>query len=183
MNAITVGIVCSSPLSCSSRSLCSGGRGCSGGGAGTGADRLQTKKVDVTSPAPSSCRCQPRPSHGHLGEDHRIRRTGREGLICQDNIRAESTSASSCGVNKTVEDVHQGRAGIGTQTARTRWRSRLLRREVPEALSRPWQAAGLRRSLHQARGVPGPDHPGQSAPTSRLTTSTTRPSTSSNRRR
>ncbi|MER6209110.1 flotillin family protein [Streptomyces sp. NPDC001642] len=46
-----------------------------------------------------------------------IRRTGREGLICQDNIRADIHISFFVRVNKTVEDVIKVAQAIGTQTA------------------------------------------------------------------
>ncbi|MFF1473995.1 flotillin family protein [Streptomyces mirabilis] len=46
-----------------------------------------------------------------------IRRTGREGLICQDNIRADIHISFFVRVNKTVEDVIKVAQAIGTETA------------------------------------------------------------------
>ncbi|WP_369240880.1 flotillin family protein [Streptomyces sp. R21] len=46
-----------------------------------------------------------------------IRRTGREGLICRDNIRADIHISFFVRVNKTVEDVIKVAQAIGTQTA------------------------------------------------------------------
>ncbi|MFE2283506.1 flotillin family protein [Streptomyces sp. NPDC059443] len=46
-----------------------------------------------------------------------IRRTGREGLICQDNIRADIHISFFVRVNKTVEDVIKVAQSIGTATA------------------------------------------------------------------
>lgn len=46
-----------------------------------------------------------------------IRRTGREGLICQDNIRADIHISFFVRVNKTVEDVAKVAQAIGTQRA------------------------------------------------------------------
>ncbi|MFD7877603.1 flotillin family protein [Streptomyces sp. NPDC059766] len=46
-----------------------------------------------------------------------IRRTGREGLICQDNIRADIHISFFVRVNKTVEDVIKVAQAIGTHTA------------------------------------------------------------------
>ncbi|MFE3763529.1 flotillin family protein [Streptomyces sp. NPDC059104] len=46
-----------------------------------------------------------------------IRRTGREGLICQDNIRADIHINFFVRVNKTVEDVIKVAQAIGTQRA------------------------------------------------------------------
>ncbi|MEV0280389.1 SPFH domain-containing protein [Streptomyces sp. NPDC050610] len=46
-----------------------------------------------------------------------IRRTGREGLICQDNIRADIHINFFVRVNKTVEDVVKVAQAIGTQRA------------------------------------------------------------------
>jgi uncharacterized membrane protein YqiK len=46
-----------------------------------------------------------------------IRRTGREGLICQDNIRADIHISFFVSVNKTVEDVIKVAQAIGTETA------------------------------------------------------------------
>ncbi|MEV0414318.1 flotillin family protein [Streptomyces sp. NPDC050448] len=46
-----------------------------------------------------------------------IRRTGREGLICQDNIRADIHINFFVRVNKTVEDVIKVAQSIGTQRA------------------------------------------------------------------
>ncbi|MEW1718425.1 flotillin family protein [Streptomyces sp. NPDC093109] len=46
-----------------------------------------------------------------------IRRTGREGLICQDNIRADIHISFFVRVNKTVEDVIKVAQAIGTQRA------------------------------------------------------------------
>jgi uncharacterized membrane protein YqiK len=46
-----------------------------------------------------------------------IRRTGREGLICQDNIRADIHFSFFVRVNKTVEDVIKVAQAIGTETA------------------------------------------------------------------
>ncbi|MCT9089890.1 flotillin family protein [Streptomyces sp. ASQP_92] len=46
-----------------------------------------------------------------------IRRTGREGLICQDNIRADIHISFFVRVNKTVEDVIKVAQSIGTQCA------------------------------------------------------------------
>ncbi|MFG2721853.1 flotillin family protein [Streptomyces sp. NPDC048416] len=49
-----------------------------------------------------------------------IRRTGREGLICQDNIRADIHISFFVRVNKTVEDVIKVAQSIGTQRASDR---------------------------------------------------------------
>ncbi|MEV0090705.1 flotillin family protein [Streptomyces sp. NPDC050738] len=49
-----------------------------------------------------------------------IRRTGREGLICQDNIRADIHISFFVRVNKTVEDVVKVAQAIGTQRASDR---------------------------------------------------------------
>lgn len=46
-----------------------------------------------------------------------IRRTGREGLICQDNIRADIHITFFVRVNKTVEDVIKVAQAIGTERA------------------------------------------------------------------
>ncbi|WP_433400219.1 flotillin family protein [Streptomyces sp. CA-146814] len=46
-----------------------------------------------------------------------IRRAGREGLICQDNIRADIQITFFVRVNKTVEDVIKVAQSIGTQRA------------------------------------------------------------------
>ncbi|MET9912051.1 flotillin family protein [Streptomyces sp. NPDC006476] len=46
-----------------------------------------------------------------------IRRTGREGLICRDNIRADIHISFFVRVNKTVEDVIKVAQAIGTHTA------------------------------------------------------------------
>ncbi|MFG2429997.1 flotillin family protein [Streptomyces sp. NPDC048590] len=46
-----------------------------------------------------------------------IRRTGREGLICQDNIRADIHITFFVRVNKTVEDVIKVAQAIGTDRA------------------------------------------------------------------
>ncbi|MFF1912474.1 flotillin family protein [Streptomyces sp. NPDC058239] len=46
-----------------------------------------------------------------------IRRTGREGLICQDNIRADIHINFFVRVNKTVEDVIKVAQSIGTERA------------------------------------------------------------------
>ncbi|MFE3603872.1 flotillin family protein [Streptomyces sp. NPDC059096] len=46
-----------------------------------------------------------------------IRRTGREGLICQDNIRADIHISFFVRVNKTVEDVIKVAQAIGTERA------------------------------------------------------------------
>jgi len=46
-----------------------------------------------------------------------IRRTGREGLICRDNIRADIHISFFVRVNKTVEDVIKVAQAIGTATA------------------------------------------------------------------
>lgn len=46
-----------------------------------------------------------------------IRRTGREGLICQDNIRADIHINFFVRVNKTVEDVIKVAQAIGTERA------------------------------------------------------------------
>ncbi|ONH61346.1 hypothetical protein CcI49_07120 [Frankia sp. CcI49] len=46
-----------------------------------------------------------------------IRRTGREGLICQDNIRADIRITFFVRVNKTVEDVIKVAQAIGTARA------------------------------------------------------------------
>ncbi|MFE9449852.1 flotillin family protein [Streptomyces sp. NPDC006739] len=46
-----------------------------------------------------------------------IRRTGREGLICRDNIRADIHISFFVRVNKTVEDVVKVAQAIGTHTA------------------------------------------------------------------
>ncbi|MFE7750072.1 flotillin family protein [Streptomyces sp. NPDC057428] len=46
-----------------------------------------------------------------------IRRTGREGLICQDNIRADIHITFFVRVNKTVEDVIKVAQSIGTERA------------------------------------------------------------------
>ncbi|MEW5530623.1 flotillin family protein [Streptomyces virginiae] len=46
-----------------------------------------------------------------------IRRTGREGLICKDNIRADIHISFFVRVNKTVEDVIKVAQAIGTATA------------------------------------------------------------------
>jgi uncharacterized membrane protein YqiK len=46
-----------------------------------------------------------------------IRRTGREGLICQDNIRADIHINFFVRVNKTVEDVVKVAQSIGTERA------------------------------------------------------------------
>ncbi|MFC8532707.1 flotillin family protein [Streptomyces sp. NPDC057249] len=46
-----------------------------------------------------------------------IRRTGREGLICQDNIRADIHITFFVRVNKTVEDVKKVAQSIGTERA------------------------------------------------------------------
>ncbi|MER7463165.1 flotillin family protein [Streptomyces sp. NPDC097981] len=46
-----------------------------------------------------------------------IRRTGREGLICQDNIRADIHISFFVRVNKTVEDVIKVAQAIGTHRA------------------------------------------------------------------
>ncbi|MEV6795209.1 flotillin family protein [Streptomyces sp. NPDC051320] len=46
-----------------------------------------------------------------------IRRTGREGLICQDNIRADIHISFFVRVNKTVEDVVKVAQAIGTERA------------------------------------------------------------------
>ncbi|WP_037576081.1 flotillin family protein [Phaeacidiphilus oryzae] len=46
-----------------------------------------------------------------------IRRTGREGLICRDNIRADIHISFFVRVNKTVEDVVKVAQSIGTATA------------------------------------------------------------------
>ncbi|MFC5720610.1 SPFH domain-containing protein [Streptomyces gamaensis] len=49
-----------------------------------------------------------------------IRRTGREGLICKDNIRADIHINFFVRVNKTVEDVIKVAQAIGTQRASDR---------------------------------------------------------------
>ncbi|MFF1807933.1 flotillin family protein [Streptomyces sp. NPDC058251] len=46
-----------------------------------------------------------------------IRRTGREGLICRDNIRADIHISFFVRVNKTIEDVIKVAQAIGTHTA------------------------------------------------------------------
>ncbi|NEE19085.1 flotillin family protein, partial [Streptomyces sp. SID7499] len=46
-----------------------------------------------------------------------IHRAGREGLICQDNIRADIQITFFVRVNKTVEDVIKVAQSIGTQRA------------------------------------------------------------------
>ncbi len=89
-----------------------------------------------------------------------IRRTGREGLICQDNIRADIHISFFVRVNKTVEDVIKVAQAIGTQTASD---PAAIQDFFAAKFSEALKTVGKQLDfvdLHQARGVQGPDHPG-----------------------
>ena len=90
-----------------------------------------------------------------------IERTGQEGLICRDNIRADIRISFFVRVNKTVEDVIKVAQAIGTYRASDEGTLQAaVQREVLRGAQDGRQAARLRRPVHQARRVPRPDHPG-----------------------
>ena len=86
-----------------------------------------------------------------------IDRSGSDGLICRDNIRADIKVTFFVKVNKTKDDVDQGRAGhrlrASQRTSDTL--EELFSAKFSEALKTVGQAARLRRPLHQAQRVSG----------------------------
>ncbi|MFI5758264.1 flotillin family protein [Streptomyces sp. NPDC051569] len=78
----------------------------------------KTKKVDVTFTGAVVLPVFHKAEHMDISvKTIEIRRTGREGLICQDNIRADIHISFFVRVNKTVEDVIKVAQAIGTERA------------------------------------------------------------------
>ena len=95
-----------------------------------------------------------------------IARTGNEGLICHDNIRADIRITFFVRVNKTVEDVLKVAQAIGTDAGQPRGdAAEAVQREVLRGAEDRRQAAGLRRPVHAPRSSSRTRSSRSSAPT------------------
>lgn len=132
------------------------------GGAGPGADHLQGQEGRCHLHRRRGAARDPQGRvHGHLGEDHRDQadRPGRA------DLPGQHPGGHPHLVLRAGQQDRRGRrqGGPGDRYGtgqRQGGDPGVLRREVLRGAEDRRQAAGLRRPLHQARGVPGPHHPG-----------------------